>query len=117
VADDIIFFEAPYQTPATGNPSLPDQGPTALNTWQTWDARRGGWWANSGSPFDPGTGVKSFDAYVAAHPGAKIANTAAGGVRLTFGFASASDVFDGNVDRFKIGVGSNLTRYDFEPVP
>ena len=115
--DDILFFEAPYQTPGTGNPSLPDQGPTALNTWQTWDARRGGWWANSGSPFDPGTGVKSFDDYVAAHPGAKIAASALGGVRLTFGFASANDVFDGNVDRFKIGVGSNLTRYDFELVP
>ena len=34
--DDILFFEPPYQTPSAGNPSLPDQGVTALNTWQTW---------------------------------------------------------------------------------
>ncbi len=36
--DDIIFFEPPYQTPGTGNSGLPNQGATALNTWQTWNA-------------------------------------------------------------------------------
>ena len=38
---DTIFFEPPYQEPSTGNPSLPDQGPTQLGQWQSWDALRG----------------------------------------------------------------------------
>jgi hypothetical protein len=40
--DDLLFFEPAYQAPATGNPSLPDQGPALLNTWQYWDALAGG---------------------------------------------------------------------------
>ena len=35
---DQLFFEPPYQTATTGNPSLPNQGATALNTWQSWNA-------------------------------------------------------------------------------
>lgn len=41
--DDILFFEPPYQTPSTGNPSLPNQDDPVLNTWQTWNALAGGW--------------------------------------------------------------------------
>ena len=45
---DTLFFEPPYQTPGAGNPSLPNQGATTMNTWQTWNALEGGWWDNNG---------------------------------------------------------------------
>ena len=45
---DQLFFEPPYQTATTGNPSLPNQGATALNTWQSWNALTGGFWDNDG---------------------------------------------------------------------
>jgi hypothetical protein len=117
VQDDRLFFEPPYQTHASGNPSLPDQGAPVLNTWQCWDALHGGWWANSGDGgLNPGTGVNSLSAYLAVHPNATIVNKVdgLGGVRLLVGFASASDKFDGNVDAFAIGVNGTDTTYDFE---
>ena len=42
--DDELFFEPPYQTHASGNPSLPEQGGVELGKWQTWNAAAGGWW-------------------------------------------------------------------------
>jgi hypothetical protein len=117
--DDRIFFEPPYQTHATGNPSLPDQGATALNTWQCWDALEGGWWANSGDGgLNPGTGVKPLSDYLAVHPNATINNkpSGAGAIRLAVGYASAGDTFDGNVDKVTIGVSGTDTTYDFESV-
>jgi hypothetical protein len=115
--DDIIFFEPPYQQPSTGNGSLTDQGATALNTWQTWDALAGGWWANSGDGgCDPGTGVCALSNYLAAHPNAAIVNTdgGLGGVRFDVGFASANDQFNGYVDNFTIGIMGQNTTFDFE---
>ena len=44
---DSLFFEPPYQTPATGNPSLPTQGNEVMNLWQNWNALAGGWWDNN----------------------------------------------------------------------
>ena len=124
VRDDILFFEPPYQTITTGNPNLPDQGPTAMNTWQCWNALIGGWWANSGlGGADPGSpGVKSMDDYIAAAEAAYPGNTPTivnredgiGGVRLTVGYASSGDQFDGNVDDVTIGVSDVDTTYDFE---
>ena len=112
--DDRIFFEPPYQEPSTGNPSLPDQGASVLNTWQDWDALVGGWWANSGGGFPttgctPGTGVCSLADYLAQYPAATIENKVdgLGGIRLAVGFASAGDDFDGNVDGFAIGVSGD----------
>jgi len=59
--DDLLFFEPVYQTPAHGNPALPDQGPTLLNAWQQWDALAGGWWSLQDiAGADPGVGVKSL---------------------------------------------------------
>lgn len=53
---DILFFEPPYQTPTSGNGSLPNQGATQMNQWQPWNALAGGWWSdNSGNA---GTGVE-----------------------------------------------------------
>ena len=53
---DTMFFEPPYQTPAAGNPSLPNQGAPQLNTWQNWDALHGAWWDNNGLS-QPGSGT------------------------------------------------------------
>jgi len=116
--DDILFFEPPYQTPSSGNPSLPNQGDPILNTWQTWDALAGGWWDNNGV-VNPGTGVGSLATYLAAYPNATIENSSAGygGVRLTVGFASPEDNFNGYVDKFTIGTASGTTTYNFEAVP
>ncbi len=135
--DDALFFEPPYQEPSTGNACLPDQGPTALNTWQCWDAFSGGWWANTGGgsgtigctegstgplmcPYVPGSnpasGVCSLADYIAQHPNARILNRTdgLGGVRLSVGFASPTDQFNGNIDKFTIGVSGSATTYDFE---
>ncbi len=116
--DDILGFEPPYQTPSAGNPSLPDQGDTAMNTWQVWDALGGGWWSSGGyAGLDPGTGVQSLAPYLAAFPDATIVNssTGLGGVRIIFGWASPEDRFDGYVDAFTIGTAAATTTYDFEP--
>ena len=116
--DDLLFFEPAYQTPTSGNPSLPDQGLPTLNQWQDWDALVGGWWSlNSIAGATPGTGVKSLADYLAVEPDAVIVNTAAGlgGIRLVVGWASSTDVFNGYVDGFTIGVTGTETTYDFEP--
>jgi hypothetical protein len=113
-----LFFEPAYQTPTSGNASLPDQGPVSLNTWQSWNALTGGWWSNAGGG-TPGTGVISLADYIALHPDAVLANTAdgLGAVQLRVGFASAGNQFDGNVDALKIGVSGSDTTYDFEAAP
>jgi hypothetical protein len=116
--DDILFFEPPYQTPGSGNPSLPNQGNTSLNTWQTWNALVGGWWDNN-AVLNPGTGVGSLADYLATYPNATIENSTSGygGVRLTMGFATTTDNFNGYVDNFTIGTAAGTTTYDFEAVP
>ena len=114
VVDDNIFFEPPYQTPASGNSALPNQGDAVLNTWQTWNALVGGWWSNNWGGMTPGTGVQSLATYIAAFPNASIVNssTGLGGVRLIYGWASLEDVFNGYVDKVTI----NSTTYDFDVV-
>jgi hypothetical protein len=116
-ADDNIIFEPPYQTPPSNNPSLPDQGPTAMNTWQTWDAKDGGWWDGNSLAGTPGTGVMSFATAVADYPNATIAGFGAPFLGLEFqvGLASSGETFDGNVDNVTLGVNGVNTTYDFEP--
>lgn len=120
---DTLFFEPPYQEPSTGNPTLPDQGPTVQNVWQSWNAYVGGWWDNNGIG-NPGTaeglspGVEPLSAFEAAYPFATIANgglPGLGGIALQVGFESAGDTEDGYVDDFTIGVAGVNTTYDFEP--
>jgi len=120
-ADDIVFFEPPYQTPTSGNPSLPNQGDTALNTWQTWNAFTGGWWDNQTGALpcnaNPGTGVQSLAFIEACYPNALIedATSGLGAIGFDVGFASATDQFNGYVDNFTIGINSANTTFDFEP--
>jgi hypothetical protein len=113
--DDIWFFEPPYQQTNTGNPALPNQPATAMNTWQSWNALTGGWWDNNGIG-NPGTGVISLAALEAEYPLATIVNAdnGLGGVRFDVGFASPTDQFNGYVDAFTIGVNGTNTTFDFE---
>ena len=115
---DVLFFEPPYQTHATGNPSLPDQGATQMNTWQTWNALAGGWWDNNGVG-GSGTGVVSLSAFLAAYPDATISTdpfaASLGGLGLNVGFASPTDQFNGYVDGLTIGVSGTNTTYNFDP--
>jgi hypothetical protein len=114
-ADDILFFEPAYQTPSSGNPSLPNQGSPTTGAWQTWNALEGGWWDNNGV-LNPGTGVGSLADYLAVYPNATISTFGSlGSVQLTVGFAGPTDQFDGNVDNVTIGVAGNSTTFDFEP--
>jgi hypothetical protein len=114
-ADDFLFFEPCYQTGSYSGDPVPNQGAPMLNTWQTWDAFAGGWWSVNAATFGPP--LTTLATYIGAHPDATIVNTSSGlgGVRLVAGFgAGAWDNFVGNVDAFTIGVGSDVTTYDFE---
>ncbi len=116
--DDQLIFEPVYQNGIAFG--VPVQSPIQLATWQTWDARHGGWWSVNGlAGSTPGAGVKSLDAIVAAAPNARIVNTSArnGGLSVASGVVNAADTFDGNVDALTIDTGSGPTTYDFEPGP
>jgi PEP-CTERM motif len=119
---DQIFFEPPYQTPASGNASLPTQGPTQMNDWQTWNALEGGWWDNGGK-CGTGTGVCSL-AEFASIVGVSLDDiTITGGsttpdgdgLSIRVGVASAGDNYDGYVDNVTIATAAGSTTYDFEP--
>ena len=114
--DDLLFFEPAYQTPVTGNPSLPDQGAVRLTTWQPWDALAGGWWSFHGiAEATPGSGVKPLQHYLATQPNATIVNATdgAGGVRLVVGFGEEQDELDGHVNTFTIGLHGVDITYNF----
>lgn len=118
---DFITFEPPYQTHATGNASLPDQGPTILNKWQPWNAVEGGWYDGTIGG-DGGTNVQPLSAFESAYPSATIADPSpafAGfdGVALQVGFADQTSTFDGYVDDFVLGTAAGATTYDFDPNP
>jgi hypothetical protein len=116
---DFITFEPPYQQHSTGNPSLPDQGPTVLNEWQPWNAQEGGWYDGTIGG-DGGDNVQPLSAFISAYPDATIADPSAavpgfGGLSLQVGFADSTSVFDGNVDDVTLGTAGGSTTYDFEP--
>ena len=116
-ANDALYFEPPYQTQSTGNPSLPDQGATAMGAWQTWNALEGGWWDDNGH-FTAGAGNRlgSIADYLSLFPNATIVTGSTGfDLRLAVGYASAGQTFNGNVDNVTIGTTSGSTTFDFEP--
>jgi hypothetical protein len=124
--DDVIFFEPRYQTVATGNPTLLDQGAIVDDTWKKWDALKGGWYSRNqssvASPGVPGVGnagVQPLSVYIAAFPNARIVNNVGGGgVHLAAGSGlGAWQNFDGNADAFTIGVSGVSRTYDFELTP
>jgi hypothetical protein len=111
---DKLYFEPAYQTPSSGNPSLPNQGAVVLATWQTWNALAGGWHDDNGFA-GAGTGVSSLAAYEALYPSATIADNSFivgdGGISITAGWNGAV-----NQD-YVNDVTINGTTYDFEPAP
>lgn len=115
--DDSLFFEPPYQAPGQGGISCADQAPTAMDTWQQWDALNGCWWDNDNfSGWDGGTNTGLLSAYLAAYPNAKVVNSSTGGgVHFVVGFADPDFTYDGNVDAFRIATSGSDTTYDFEP--
>ena len=132
--DDGLFFEPAYQTGGyvTAPPGqiIPVQngGVVPLNTWQTWDARNGGWWSAKYGGLG-GPPLTLFSTYLTTLAGMgfetpRIANSdqCLGGVRIRSGpGAGAWPNFEGNADNFTIGVGGTNTTYDFEfeslPIP
>ncbi|MEO8435581.1 MAG: DUF4214 domain-containing protein [Pyrinomonadaceae bacterium] len=119
--DDLLFFE-PTFSDGSFNPAIPAQPTPVLNTWQCWNALKGGWYGLDATTFagsfgSPGAGVLPFTNYTTAFPSAVLRNSTSGvtgAIRLLSGFASATDVFDSNSDAFQIGVGGTLTTYNFE---
>jgi Ca2+-binding RTX toxin-like protein len=117
--DDQLFFEPVYQDGSYGTlpgSTIATQQSLATGVWQTWDADDGGWWSLNAGTFGPP--LTSLDAYIAAHPGARLAAPAsgAGSVRLVTGFgAGAWDNFVGSVDEVSIGFNGNVDSFDFGP--
>ena len=133
--DDGIFFEPCYQT-GTSPTDPPGQiipvqngGVVSEGTWQMWDAFAGGWWSAKygGDPLGgpPLTLLSNYIARLASldFPNPKIANSDAclGGVRIRAGEGGTWPLFEGNIDKFTIGISGVNTTYDFEhealPIP
>jgi hypothetical protein len=114
---DTLFFEPPYQTPSAGDPSLPNQGAPAMNTWQTWNALEGGWWDNN-NVAGPGTGVAPLSTFLSFYTDPTIVANVPyfpnDGLALTVGFADNTE-YTAYVDNVTIGVSGSNTTYDFEP--
>ncbi len=109
---DILFFEPCYQTGAYSGDPVPNQGSPVLNTWQTWDARLGGWWSLNAATFGPP--LVTLANYAAANPGVTLRTTTTS-FRLTAGFgAGAWPGFDGAVDRVVLQTATLIACYDFE---
>jgi len=120
-AQDTLFFEPPYQTPAAGGLGVVDQGATVMNQWQLWNAKIGSFWDNNGTLGGGGYGgVGTLLAFETQFPNATIADSAApysmiDGITLQVGFGSDGETFTGYVDDVTIGTATGTTTYDFEP--
>jgi hypothetical protein len=98
-----LVFEPVYNT---------DQGAIVNDTWQPWDALNSGqgiWWSTHDLPNQPAfTGYSTWDAIVAANPGATVQ-----GAIINQG--SGNPGIDANVDAVTLGASGDSTIYDFEP--
>jgi len=126
---DQLFFEPPYQSPSDNNPSLPNQGAPALDTWQTWNALEGGWWDNAGI-CGPGSGVNTLADCTSELTNPEIVNAfgtgptlqpsvlgGVGGLQFNVGFATTNIIFNGYVDALTVGLNGSDTTYNFDPNP
>jgi hypothetical protein len=109
-ADDLLFFEPTYQTGTYSGDTVPNQCPgipncVAVGSWQTWDARLGGWWSlNEGG----GPPLHTLQGYMTAHPNSRIVNESGsnGGVHFATGCGGSEWAnFIGNLDNVSIGYG------------
>ncbi len=92
-------------------------GTVLANTWQTWNALNGQWWASKttaagSNGLCPQLSPCTWSQVLSNWPNARI-NPVAPGVVLKAG--SGWPGFDGNVDGLTIGPSGNTTTYDFEP--
>lgn len=92
---------------------------TQAGVWQTWDAPNGFWRSSSFSGGFTGGTLSQYISFINGFSSQDITfvnrGDGSGGLRFHVGPASSSDVFDGNVDNFTIGVSGSDTTYDFEP--
>jgi hypothetical protein len=119
VADDQLYFEPGRQDGTypvdPGDGPIPTQGPPALNTWQEWNAKTGGWRSRNDGLVNPPQ--HTLTGYATDHPGATITNSGTGafGFRIGAGCGSGAWAgFIGHVDDLTLGVGGNATRFNFE---
>jgi hypothetical protein len=121
--EDRIFFEPEYSRAGYGNPfnTSPQPAP-ALGVWQTWDCLHGMWYGEN--DFGPGADARPLSMYLALHPTARLVEQSPtqapvhgqGSIRIAAGFASPGDVFDVNVDNFRISTSSSSAIYNFDPL-
>ena len=110
-ADNSFQGRLIFEPSNSGNPIL-------QNTWQTWDARAGGWYA-SGAPGNtlctnaPAT-LCTWNQLIATWPNLGIHNLT-GAIIFRAGGPVGAD-FTGNVDNFILGIGTDRTIYDFGPL-
>lgn len=118
-AEHNLVFDPRYQNPSFIKGSMPNQGITQENIWQTWDALNGGWFYGGTPDTDPDHNGPFFtlEEYIAQFPDATIRNDAAKGgpaIRLSAGGVVFKPNFFGSADIFRIGVNGATTIYDFE---
>ena len=106
-----------YQGRLVFEPSNGAGGTVVANTWQTWNALNGQWWASKttsggSNGLCPQLSPCTWSQMLTNWPNARI-NPVAPAVVLKAG--GGWSVFDGNVDNLTIGVSGNTTTYDFEP--
>jgi len=118
INDFHLIFEPRYQTGKFVTGTLPDQGNSKKNVWQTWDAFHGGWFVFVSMQTDPDHGgvLISLPDFIKKYPDCTIVNepTGGGGIRVQAGGPIFSNNFIGYVDNIKIGVDGTTTTYDFE---
>jgi hypothetical protein len=117
ILDYSLVFNTQYQT-GRFVAGFPDQGPSLLNTWQTWNLLEGGWWLGVPNPdADNGGGLFTLASFINKYPNATIVNqnsSGPGALRINGGSPVLAGPFIGNVDNFKIGISGVTTTYDFE---
>ncbi len=121
---DLTDSSTPYQRRLIYEPYHTNGGGVFQNQWQTWDPLQGKWWMTAGGSYPafvanaavanqcPQAAPCTWADFLSKYPDAGIW-TSSGLV----GFKAGSNWsgFDGNIDKFTIGVNSSDTTYDFEP--
>jgi hypothetical protein len=127
-AIDKLFFEPPYQSPGNGGLSCANQSPTVMNMWQNWDALNGCWWDDNNVQGSGAAGIFTvpLSTIEATYPHAVIKSFTATnnpygayptqGLAFAVGYTSPTDIENGNVDNFLIGISGATTHYDFEHI-
>ncbi len=115
---DVTDGNTVYQGRLVFSPSDTAPGGVPQDTWQTWDAHAGRWYATGapGNTACPSSSRCTWSEILTSFPDAGIlASPFYGGVLFKAG--AWSSAFEGNVDAFSITTAANGTdTYDFEPL-